>query len=137
LRTTGREIIDVLEKVADLDWFRYTRAGPDGTATHAPITVWRFKKTDSGDEVAGQVASALRSVLDGFSGHMSWSLTFTGRNWVLQPAHVQDLEGSGRFRTDGELLDHLLREDPGLATKAAEDLEAIAHGLARSLGIRR
>jgi hypothetical protein len=136
MRTTGREIIDVLEKVADLDWFRYTRIGSDGTTTHAPITVWRFTTTDTDNEAAEQIVSALRSVLDGFSGHMSWSLKFTGRNWVLLPTHVQDLEDSGRFRTDGELLDHLLREDPGLATRAAEDLGVIAHELARSLGMR-
>lgn len=135
MRATGREVIDVLEKVIDLDWFRYARAETDGVTTPAPITVWRFKSADTADELADRVVEALRSVLDGFSGNVHWTLRFSGRNWALVPTSVQELEDSGRFRTDGELLDHFRRDDPGLGRKAHEDLAAIADGLARQLRI--
>lgn len=135
MRATGREVIDVLEEVIDLDWFRYARAEADSATTHAPITVWRFKSTDAADELPNRVVAALRSVLNGFSGNVPWTLTFSERNWVLLPIEVQELEDSGRFRTDGELLDHLRRESPGLGRKAHEDLVAIAEALARQLRI--
>jgi hypothetical protein len=137
MRATGREVIEVLEKITDLEWFQYARTEPDGTATHVPITVWRFKSVDTAVEPGERVILALRSVLSGFLGNVPWSLKLSERNWVLLPTQVKELEDSGQFRTDGELLDHLRREDPGLGRKAHEDLAAIADDLARQLGIRK
>lgn len=131
MRATGREVIDVLENVIDLDWFRYAPAETGGATAYAPITVWRFQFQDTAS--ANHVIQALRSVLDGFSGNVPWSLKVSGRNWVLLPKQVQELEDSGRFRTDGELLDYLRAEDPDLGRRAHEDLAAIADGLARLL----
>ena len=131
---TGREVIDVLESVTDLDWFRYARADADGVTTYAPITVWRFKSPDT--PPANRLIRSLRVVLDGFSGKVLWSLKFSGRNWMLLPKQAQELEDSGRFRTDCELLDHLRAEAPDLGPKALEDLVAIADGLARQLQIQ-
>src|SRR5687768_11800911 len=104
MRPTGGEVIDVLEKAADLEWFRYTCAEADRDATTAPITVWRFNSTGTDAETPDRVIRALRSVLDEFSGNVPWSLKFTGRNWVLRPTQVQQLEDAGNFRTDGEVL---------------------------------
>ncbi|MCB4363293.1 hypothetical protein KIH07_06070 [Hydrogenophaga taeniospiralis] len=135
MKATGREVIDVIEKVIDLEWFRYGRAEADGVTTHVPITVWRFKSAGAADEVANRIINALRFVLNAFSGNVHWTLRFSERNWVLLPTQVQELENSGRFRTDGDLMDHLYREDPSLGRKAHEDLAAIADGLARQLRI--
>lgn len=131
----GREIIDVLARAADLDWFRYPRTESEESAIYAPVTVWRFTSTHTSNEQSEHVISALRAVLDSFSGNVSWSLTLSGRNWVLLPTRVKELEDSRQFRTDGELLDYLLREEPGLGPKAHEDLAAIADALAKRLSI--
>jgi hypothetical protein len=133
MSATGREVIDVIEKVVDLEWFRYARAETDGATTSVPVTVWRFKSAETADEMANRVVHALRSVLSGLRGNVSWSLKFSGRNWVLLPTQVQELEDSGRFRTDGELMDYLRREFPDLSRQAYEDLAAISHGLAGQL----
>lgn len=136
MKPTGREVIDVLEKAVGLEWFRYARAEVDCTTTTAPITVWRFNSTQIGAERADGAVRALRSVLDEFSGNVSWSLEPSGKNWVLVPAQVQQLESGGNFRTDGEVLKHLRAQDPSLGRRAHEDLAAIAAELARRLHIR-
>ena len=64
------------------------------------------------------------------------SLNRSGRNWVLQPTQVQQLEDAGTFRTDGELLDSLRRQDPKLGPQAQEDMRAIARELAHQLQVR-
>jgi hypothetical protein len=136
MNPTGREIIDVLEKVVDLEWFRYTRAeGIDPTSLSVPITVWRFNSTPVAEKV-DHVVCALRSVLAGFSGNVQWSFKLSGRNWVLQPMQVQQLEDAGIFRTHGDLLDSLRSQDPKLGHQAHEDLRAIAGELARQLQVR-
>jgi hypothetical protein len=133
---TGREIIDVLEKVVDLEWFRYTRAeGIDPASMSVPITVWRFNST-VGAEKVDQVVDTLRSVLAGFSGNVQWSLNYSGRNWVLQPTQVQQLEDAATFKTHGDLLDSLRSQDPKLGPQAHEDLRVIAGKLAHQLQVR-
>jgi hypothetical protein len=137
MKITGSEVIDVLERAVDLEWFRYARADVDGTTTTAPITVWRFNTSGVGAERAGRVIRVLCSVLDEFSGNVPWSLEFSGRNWVLVPAQVHQLESSGNFRTDGEVLNHLRTQDPTLGRRAHEDLAAIALELARRLQLEK
>lgn len=135
MKSAGREIIDVLEKAVEVDWFRCAGFGFDEVASNTVFVVWRFKIADGADELANRVVQALRSVLGGFSGNMSWMLKQSGRNWVLLPTRLQELEESGRFGTDGELLDHLRREEPSFGRKAHEDLSAIADGLAHQLRV--
>lgn len=131
MKPTGREVIDVLEKAADLDWFRFAIAETDDVVTHVPVTVWRFGT----NEQAEHVISVLSSVLARFSGNVSWLLKNSGGNWVLLPVRVQELEDSGRFRTDGEILDYLLHADPSFGRKAHEDLAKIAGALAKHLSV--
>jgi hypothetical protein len=135
MKPTGREVIDILEKVVRLEWFRYARAEVDCATTTAPITVWRFSSTDTSEGRADRVVRALRSVLDGFSGNVPWSLKLSGSNWVLLPTQVQQLEDGGNFRTDGEILEHLRTKEPALGRRAHEDLAAIAAELARLLQV--
>jgi hypothetical protein len=137
MNTTGREIIDVLERVVDLEWFRYTRTeGVGPTPVSVPITVWRFNSTDVGAEKVDHVVRTVRSVLASFSGNVRWSFDRSGRNWVLQPTPVQELEDAGTFRTHGDLLDSLRSQDPKLGPRAHEDLRAIAGELAHQLQVR-
>lgn len=133
MRATGREVIDVIERTVDLDWFRYTRAPQDDVAAPAPITAWRFRSTSGTDEPSERVVEALSAVLDRFSGNTHWTLRFSGRNWVLLPTQVQELEDSGRFRTDGDILNYLQQQNPGFGLKAHEDLVVIADRLTRQI----
>jgi hypothetical protein len=135
MKATGREVVDVIETIVQLDWFRYVRVDSDHTPVSVPVTVWRFKSADAADQPGNRVIQALRFVLDGLSSSVPWSLTFSGRNWVLSPRQVQELEDSGRFKTDGELLQHLRTEFPELGQRASDDLVKIANGLARQLQI--
>jgi hypothetical protein len=62
--------------------------------------------------------------------NIEWSLKYTGRNWVLAPIKVIQLEESGRFRTDGEVNRHIAQEEPDFFTKAHVDLVEIANAVA-------
>lgn len=132
MKNPGKEVIDVIEKITSLDWFRCTGFGFDEVSANTIVVVWRFKSIDP-NELTERIICSLRLVLQQFAGNLSWSLKFTGRNWVLRPTEVQELEDSERFRTDGELLAHLRSKHPDLGRRACEDLAAIAEELARQL----
>jgi len=130
MSATGREVVDILEKAGALEWFRYTKVIDN---TQIPVTVWRFKSSDTFDEAEQLIIRALRQALDHLSGNTSWSLVFSGRNWVLAPKVLRDLEDSGQFRTDGEVIEYLRRTNPSLGQTASSDLVAIAIDFERCL----
>lgn len=130
MSATGREVIDVLESHGELEWFRYTRIA---AASHIPVTVWRFKSSDTSNEAEQHVITSLRETLAHFHGGTNWALFFSGRNWVLAPRQLRDLEESGQFRTDSDVIEHLLKANPSLSQIASQDLVAIAIDFARRL----
>ncbi|WP_147305225.1 hypothetical protein [Alkalilimnicola ehrlichii] len=133
MKPTGRELIDVLEKAAVLEWFRYPRSSLDEGSVTPPVVVWRFDSTKTSVEQIQHVIATIQSVLAAFVGNVAWSLKNTGRNWVLLPTRVRELEESGQFRTDGEVLDYLRQEDPFFGKEAHHDLVEIAGAVANRL----
>lgn len=125
MKPTGRELIDVLERIASLEWYRYSKYD---SATSAGV-VWRFDSNRTNSEQAIQIIEAIQSALDAVA-NIEWSLKYTGRNWVLAPIKVIQLEESGRFRTDGEVNNHIAQEEPDFFIKAHVDLVEIAKAVA-------
>jgi hypothetical protein len=94
MKPTGRELIDVLERIAALEWYRYSKYD---SATSAAV-VWRFDSNQANSEQVLQVIEVIRSALDAVA-NIEWSLKYTGRNWVLAPSKVIQLEESGLMLT--------------------------------------
>jgi hypothetical protein len=130
MKPTGRELIDVLERIAALEWYRYPKYD---SATSASV-VWRFDSNQTKSEQIVQIIEEIRSALNVVVNN-EWSLKYTGRNWVLAPVKVVQLEESGRFRTDGEVNSHIAQEEPDFFTKAHVDLVEIASAVA--FGIKK
>ena len=129
---TGSEFIDVLEKFSTLEWYRLSTR--KGFEVDCPINVWRFdfKKTDP--EWADQIIFTLHAVLKDFSGNVDWTLEkpeFSvegrpGRNWVLSPTRLKEMDYSGKFSSFVEARSQLYQDDPSLGPQAYEDLDKIS-----------
>ena len=126
MNPTGRELINELELISHLDWYRYSRTTGDKGAIYAASLVWRFTSEEAESPTAKRIVETLHQVVKDFSGNVSWSLRFQGRNWVLAPAMLFEIEDSKRFRTDIEVLHHLQELDPNLGVKTVADIAAIA-----------
>jgi hypothetical protein len=135
MTVSGREVIDVLEKFVQLEWYRFTRVGHGGMNT-IPITVWRFANPP---EVMGheEVIQLLREGLVEVATNIPWTIKLSGRNWVLLPTCVHELENSGLFRTDGEIHDFLGANEPGLFEEACKDFAELSQVFFQKLDAKK
>lgn len=139
----GSEIIDVIQKFAALEWGRCSLVDSSKEIDDIPLSVWRFnfQKTDA--QLADQIILTLQSILRDFSSNVNWTFEkpeFSvegrpGRNWVLIPTRLKEMDDSGRFRTDVEARIQLYNDDPSFGSRAYEDLVKIAQTLEERLSI--
>jgi hypothetical protein len=129
MKITGREVIDILERIAVLEWFRYSRFGVSEDSVSPPVVTWRFDMNATSYTKANHIIEIMKSVLANDTSKMKWTLKNSGRNWVLLPTELSELEDSGSFRTDGELLAHMTRERPTFFINAFDDIVMIARVL--------
>ena len=123
---TGREIIDVLERFLVLAWFRYGAVKSSDQNQYPPIVIWRY---DTDVMVADDIRlaeNAITTAVESFLGNVNWVLYFSGRNWVLVPKRFKDMEDTGEYRSDTEILTMLAEDDPNFGLKANSDLPALA-----------
>ena len=130
---TGREIIDALERFLVLAWFRYGALKSPDQNKYPPIIIWRYDTDVMKVDDIRLAESAITTAVESFLGNVNWILYFTGRNWVLVPKRVKDLEDTGEYRSDTEILTMLAEDDPGFGLRANSDLPALAKCIARSL----
>ncbi|MBX3162516.1 MAG: hypothetical protein KF773_41520 [Deltaproteobacteria bacterium] len=130
MNISGRELIDALEKVAPLEWYRFPSLEA-GDLTKAPLVVWRFDPSVPAERV-GHLISVLRSIVDRHED-TQWILQFSGRNWALKPSRLQELFDSGRFQVDVEARIHLQENDPDYCRLANSSLAKIASDLEAAL----
>ncbi|MEQ6340902.1 MAG: hypothetical protein M3A44_04430 [Gammaproteobacteria bacterium] len=123
---TGREIIDVLERFFVLAWFRYGALKSPDQNQYPPIIIWRYDADVMAADDIRLAESAITMAVESFLGNVNWVLYFSGRNWVLVPKRVKDLEDAGEYRSDTEILTMLAENDPSFGFKANSDLPALA-----------
>lgn len=126
MKTTGRELIDALEQVSVLEWYRYSRYEQCVSIPTSATVAWRFDSNRTSNERAAKVVEVIQSVINTAAG-IEWCLNYTGRNWVLAPAKVIQLEETGRFGNDGEVNKHIAQHDPMFFTRAHNDLLRISN----------
>lgn len=135
MEITGREVIDVIEKISSLDWFRYPNVDYlEERLKIPPVVVWRFDPSNVNYESAKRVTAIVKDVINRYRGNVDWSFKAVEKNWVLMPTRIQELEESGQYRTDGEILMHLAKVDPIFGKDAYSDLLVIASEISRRLG---
>ena len=125
MKITGRELIDVLETKATLEWYRYPRYHP-GASTSAAV-VWRYDPNQNGEQI-NRINAAIESNLEG--GGIKWGFRFKGRNWGLVPSLLLELESSGKFKGEKAIYNYLAQESPDFFDKACIDLARIANAVA-------
>ena len=123
---TGREIIDVLERFSKLSWFRYSASNDPIQLKYPPVNVWRYDTDLMVNEDIKLVENMICDAVSSFQGNVIWVVFFSGRNWVLVPKRVKDLEDDGKYSVDTELLTILARDDPDFGLKANDDLPVLA-----------
>ena len=116
MNVAARKVITALERTVPLEWYRCS----------GPLVVWRY---DGGKATADRIAtaaSAAQQIVASFRGNEEWIIEVSGRNWVLVPKRVKELERTGQFKVDVEILKYLTEQDPGFARKTDSDLERLA-----------
>jgi hypothetical protein len=128
MKTPGRELIDALEKVAFLEWYRHPMGGQNADNFKSITVVWRFDKNRTSEEQAALIAEKIQSAIDTVA-RFDWVLRYSGRNWVLSPAKVVSLEKSGRFRMDVEIYIYINQEEPDFFNRMYPDLVKISDAI--------
>jgi hypothetical protein len=97
---TGRELLELIEQLGDLEWARFEARQPTFTtrlsttvedrSTHPPYASFRFKAESS--ELIQRIQAAVLS----YEGPIAWSMSshvrapLPGTNWVIQPKFAAD-----------------------------------------------
>ncbi|GKS73788.1 hypothetical protein AVME950_02850 [Acidovorax sp. SUPP950] len=126
MKDFGRGVINALEGVAKLEWFRYPVLKPEQIGFVLPIAVWRFDKNTVDDYLENRLISCLTSLLENYNGNFPWSLSEVGRNWILQPLLIKKLQDSGAFKNEEEVRNHVLNFHSNVMAQAFDDYKAIA-----------
>jgi hypothetical protein len=121
---TGREIIDTLEKVFELEWYRYKTLDDPNQHIYPPIIVWRFKDKDS--SIRENFEISLNKAVKCFQGNVEWVFTSTHRNFALIPSLIVEMTNSGKFRTDTEIVSYLAENNPEYGKMANCDVPNLA-----------
>lgn len=132
--TTGREVIDVLERYTELDWSKAPHLSSEQQWTYPPAIVFRFHKDRMDADALEKTMSVFHAVISSFHGNVKWTLTYPRqRNWLLIPTRLWDLETSGNFQGEVESKISLSKTDPQFGVDANMDLAKIAEQLAKAL----
>lgn len=120
----SREIINVLEKYFDLEWYRYSVFDPEKECLFPPVVVWRYK--EKGQDENGCIKGFILRCLHDFCGDVDWVLYAHGQNWVLLPKKIKELEDSGKYLGNDDLFYAVLEKDPVFLEKSCADFLKLA-----------
>lgn len=127
--TTGREIIDILEKISELEWYRYKTLNDPKQHIYPPIIVWRFKESSKIEDLK----NAIKKAVDCFQGNVEWVFKTTSKNFVLIPSMIEEMTNSGKYRTDTQIVSFLAENDPEYGKLANSDVPNLAKHIERFL----
>ncbi|WP_259779842.1 hypothetical protein [Aestuariispira ectoiniformans] len=130
---TGREVIDVLQRYYSLSWYRCRNLSDSSQAKYPPVIVWRYNADEMESDELFLAEKAVQKAVFSYTGEVDWVLYFTGRNWVLVPKEVKEIEDSGEYRVDMEILIALGEKDPGFGVKENQDLVQLARHIEKCL----
>lgn len=123
---TGREVIDVLESFFVLEWFRSAVSKSTRDYNYPPVIVWRYAAHSMRQEDITKAEEKVVTAVKAFQGDVDWVVYFSGKNWVLLPARVKELEDSGLYLSDSEIVAELGEMDPEFGVRANNDLPLLA-----------
>lgn len=121
-RITGREIIDVFERIGELEWYKYKSLLEDNQLVYPPIILWRFKKGQKLDGFAELVTEAVKD----FHGKVKWIVEYNGKNWVLLPDLINKMSQSGKFKVDSQIIIALAEDNPEYGIMANNEAPQLA-----------
>jgi hypothetical protein len=124
---SGREIIDVLEKIGELDWYKYKSISEDEQLIYPPVIIWRFKKDTELDIFPELITKAV----EGFQGKVNWLVEYNGKNWVLLPDLIKEMGQSGKFKVDSQITMAIAEDDPDYGVLANNDVPLLANHIYR------
>jgi hypothetical protein len=114
-------ILEVLCDLADVEW---ARAGPaqdwPDQLSQPPLVVWRYKAPDE------RLEEAIKRAVESFRGEVEWEIYLGGRNWVIAPRRLRQVQVEGGYRVDTEAMAALAHDDPGFCEKANRDVPLLA-----------
>jgi hypothetical protein len=128
MTSPATRFIALLQTHVELAWFRI--AGPlgDGQPPVPPLVVWRYQRPQPALE------GAIRKVVSNFQGRVSWLYEQQGRNWVLIPSRVAQVQQDRALPTDAAAIRVLSHEDPQFCSSAQSDLADLADEVAAIIG---
>jgi hypothetical protein len=125
--TPSARFIQALQQAAELEWYRYTDKATGRLQFVPPLLVWRYRKDEP------RLDEALQTTVDSFRGRVKWLFELQGRNWVLAPDRLIQLQQERRLPTDSVAVRTLAEEDPSFSEAALMDLDEITNRLLSTL----
>lgn len=125
---TGREILNAIGRVAEVEWGRCGLANCDDSGPRRPpFTVWRLKSRNA------EVERIIQDAVGSFTGNVAWEVFFTGRNWVLAPTRIRAFQDERAILIDVEAMEALAAVDPNFVNLALADHQALAERISLRL----
>jgi hypothetical protein len=121
------KFVALLAQSGELEWYRYLGGATEDGRGIPPLVVWRFAQRDQRFE-----QKLLRAV-GSFHGAVAWSCERPGRNWVLTPTRVLELQQDLSLASDTAALTEISRVDPKFSLVALRDLRALTDHVAAAL----
>ena len=118
--SVARQLIDSLQSRGDLAWYRYAGGFSDDGRATAPVVIWRFA-----GQTPGGLEESLSKITSSESRLVRWNFGFHGRNWVLLPSRVLEIQKNRDLPTDMAAVGALAEEDQSFCVASVHDFEAI------------
>ncbi len=110
-----------LQESADVEWYRFAETANDSGVAQPPLVVWRYK-----EPIEPAVLDSIRRSIRAENRLVTWYFDKPGRNWVLVPERVTEIQMDRNLATDTNAIAILAAEDPEFCEQAASDFNAIA-----------
>jgi hypothetical protein len=118
--TEGKEFFQYLSGLGALEWGRLADGRSHSERLAPPLLVWRFVDPGPAD-----FDKPIESVVHSPTRLIAWRFCKPGRNWVLTPQRVWDVQTSRSLGTDSMAISAIAEEDPSFCATALDDLGQI------------
>ena len=111
-----------------VEWYRFVETTNDAGLPQPPLVVWRYS-----EPIEPAVLNTIRRSVEAEERLVKWYFDKPGRNWVLTPERVPEVQRDRRRATDTKAIAILTTEDPSFCALAVTDFNTISLEVQRSV----
>jgi hypothetical protein len=124
----GDQFVKMLQRRTAMEWYRFSGGTGDNGRFVPPLIVWRYK------EPVPELEERLSGTIEKYHGRVDWFFGRPGRNWVLAPRRVLDVQRERSLPTDRAAIKLLMAEDQPFCELAVQDFLQLMDWVDSELG---